>query len=170
MNAEYIISQLDKSRSLFRELLEVHDHHFITYRPSEQKWCLLEIVCHLADEEREDFRNRVDSALHRSHEEWPSIDPAGWVTQRNYMGQDYFEKVSEFLHEREKSVHWLKSLNEPVWDSFYDHPKLGRMTAYYLLNNWLAHDYLHIKQIIKLRFDYLRDICGLDSNYAGEWK
>ena len=106
MNAEYVISQLDRNHGIFQKLLEVHEFQLITWKPAADKWCLVEVVCHLYDEEREDFRLRVDSALHRSGEEWPPIDPSGWVMDRKYLEQDYFEKVQAFLHERQKSVHW----------------------------------------------------------------
>lgn len=169
MNAEYLIRQLEKNAQIFRALLEIHDHDFIHWKPAPEKWCILEIICHLCDEEREDFRARVDMALHRSKDDLQSIDPQGWVNSRSYGTQDFFEKRKEFLHEREKSVHWLKSLNEPVWDAFINHPTLGRLSAYYLLSNWLAHDYLHIKQIIRLKYDYIVKIADVHLNYAGDW-
>lgn len=169
MNAEYLIRQLEQNTGVFKMLLEVHDHDFIFWKPNPEKWCLLEVVCHLIDEEREDFRARVDLALHRSSEELQPVDPQGWVTKRAYIEQDYFEKCKELFHEREKSIHWLKSLNEPVWDAFINHPKLGRMSAYFILSNWLAHDYLHIKQIIRLKYDYIRKISDVHLNYAGDW-
>ncbi|MBK8955133.1 MAG: DinB family protein [Saprospiraceae bacterium] len=169
MNAEFIISQLEKNHQLFKVFLELHEHEFIRWKQAPEKWCMLEIVCHLCDEEREDFRMRVDLALHRSSEELQAIDPQGWVQSRKYMEQDYFEKVKEFMHEREKSIHWLKSLNEPIWDAFFTHPKLGKMTAYYILSNWLAHDYLHFKQILRLKYDYLAKVSSVHLNYAGDW-
>lgn len=169
MNAEYIISQLEKNSSIFKALFEIHDHDFIKWKPGTEKWCMLEIVCHLCDEEREDFRMRADLALHRSHEELQPIDPQGWVITRKYMEQDFFTKFKEFLHEREKSIHWLKALNEPIWDAFFTHPKLGKISAYYILSNWLAHDYLHFKQIIRLKYDYLEKISKVNLHYAGDW-
>ena len=38
-----------------------------------------------------------------------------------------------------------------------------------MLTNWLAHDYLHIRQIIKLKFDFLKDQSDEHLSYAGEW-
>jgi hypothetical protein len=43
------------------------------------------------------------------------------------------------------------------------------MTAMLFLSNWLAHDYLHIRQIIKLKFDYLEKMTGEGLSYAGDW-
>ena len=52
------------------------------FKPTSETWSILEVVCHLYDEEREDFRPRLDIALHRPEEKWQKIDPAGWVTTR----------------------------------------------------------------------------------------
>ena len=39
------------------------------WKPSEGRWSALEVVCHLADEEREDFRVRLDLTLHHPDRE-----------------------------------------------------------------------------------------------------
>jgi len=57
-------------------------------KPSAESWSILEVVCHLDDEEREDFREHLDfilstslkAGLHRQHEEWHRIDSDRWVT------------------------------------------------------------------------------------------
>jgi hypothetical protein len=133
------------------------------------KWCLLEIICHLFDEEREDFRTRVRCVLEDPNTPPPSFDPLIWVKERNYIGQDFNSVLSKFLIERDKSITWINTLENPKWDNTYHHPKLGPMSAYLFLTNWLAHDYLHIRQIIRLKFDYLKEMSNESLNYAGDW-
>jgi len=43
------------------------------------------------------------------------------------------------------------------------------MSAKFILANWLAHDYLHIRQITRLKYDYLQDIPNENLSYAGNW-
>jgi hypothetical protein len=43
------------------------------------------------------------------------------------------------------------------------------MSAGMLLANWLAHDYLHFRQITKLKYDYIKYRTGEDLAYAGTW-
>jgi hypothetical protein len=50
-------------------------------KPSAESWSILEVVCHLYDEEREDFREHFNFILQRQHEEWHRIGTEGWVTQ-----------------------------------------------------------------------------------------
>jgi hypothetical protein len=139
------------------------------WKPNPEKWCLLEIVCHLYDEEREDFRARTKHTLETPNAPLPPIDPQGWVEARNYLQQNYHDKLNNFLTERELSVIWLQTLSNAKWDNAYEHPKLGRMTAKMFLANWLAHDYLHIRQITKVKFDYLKQLTNEDLSYAGNW-
>lgn len=48
------------------------------------EWSLVEVYCHLYDEEREDFRIRVMQTLLNPELPLPSIDPQGWVSARQY--------------------------------------------------------------------------------------
>ena len=137
------------------------------WKPEPSKWCLIEIVCHLFDEEREDFRTRVRTTLENPGKRPPPIDPVGWVKSRNYISQDFEEMTQKFLIERTTSVDWLKSLNNPEWKNAYHHQELGNLSAEHFLANWLAHDYLHFRQINKLQFQYLHRTSGMDLSYAG---
>jgi hypothetical protein len=39
-----------------------------------------------------------------------------------------------------------------------------------LLASWLAHDFLHIRQMARLHWEYLNSICPpFKTAYAGEW-
>ncbi len=164
-----IIKELSANKSVFHELLKEKHQEEYSWKQAPEKWCLLEIICHLYDEEREDFRARTKHVLETPASPLPSIDPVGWVKERKYMEQDYDTKLNSFLAEREESVKWLKSLQHPKWDNAYQHPKFGAMTAKMFLSNWLAHDYLHFRQITKLKYDFVKHISGEQLDYAGTW-
>ncbi len=167
--ATSIIQELENNQSVFSGLLQNANSEMILWRPQPEHWCLLEIVCHLYDEEREDFRQRVKLILEDPSQPLPAIDPANWVLERAYLSQDYATKTTAFLTERTTSVAWLKSLNAPAWGNTYQHPVLGPMSAGLFLANWLAHDQLHIRQINRVKRAYLQHTTGLDLSYAGNW-
>lgn len=169
MNSPYIIHQLGKNYDVFEHLFKAISAEQIHWKPLPEKWSLNEIVCHLHDEEREDFRTRLSLVLVTPEIPFPPIDPAGWVVSRNYASKDYFQTLNTFLDERKKSVEWLNSLDQPQWDNAYIHPKFGPLSGYFLLSNWLAHDYLHIRQVTKIKYDYLAFISGEKMDYAGKW-
>ena len=165
----YIINQLEKNLNVFEHILQDVDEELIQWRPDTDKWCLLEIVCHLYDEERLDFRFRTQWTLVRPGEIPPTFNPLEWVEDHDYASQDFRDMLNKFESERIKSVSWLNGLSNVSWDNAFEHPKLGTLSAAYFLNNWLAHDYLHIRQINRYKYEYfsLDSDHGLD--YAGNW-
>jgi len=165
---EAIRAELQRNREVFSHLLGGKRPAAYTWRPAAGKWNLLEIVCHLYDEERDDFRARVRHAL-EARDAPPPIDPVGWVTSRNYAAQGYEAKLVDFLNERTASIAWLQSLQSPRWDSSFQHPQRGPQTARMFLANWLAHDHLHLRQIVRLEYEHLKAESGEDLNYAGPW-
>jgi len=166
---ENIIGNLLKNKDVFKALLRGKTHEEYMFKPTSDKWCMLEVLCHLVDEEKEDFRTRVEYVLRDPNEPLPTFDPTEWPASRNYTGQDYEAKVAEFLAERQKSIEWLESFVDPKWDNTYQHPKLGSMSAELFLANWLAHDYIHIRQLNRLAFEYLQHQSGVDLSYAGKF-
>jgi hypothetical protein len=138
-------------------------------RPAPDSWSILEVVCHLYDEEREDFRQRLDIILHRPDEKWPPIDPPGWVTARRYNERNLAETLENLTAEREKSLAWLRGLSEPDWEAASPTP-FGPMRAGDMLSSWVAHDNLHMRQLVELRRARIVAITEpYDVRYAGEW-
>ena len=169
MDLQHIIQELDRNKMIFNSLFENVERQIYLWKPAPEKWCLLEILCHLYDEEREDFRARVKHTLENCQQPMSPIDPAGWVTGRKYIEQNYSDVLKKFLSERQLSVDWLGQLKTPEWSNSYIHPQLGAMTAEIFLSNWLAHDYLHIRQITRTKYLYLENISKQDLSYAGKW-
>ncbi len=169
MEQEYTIGQLTKNRALFSALLLATSEDEFRWRPKPNKWNLLDIICHLYDEEREDFKQRTKSVLEDPSKPLPLFDPTLWVTERRYSEQDFNLKLEDFLQERQRSIEWLNSLKNPQWENEYLHPKMGPLSAKFFLSNWLAHDYLHIRQILHLKHLYLKKFHEDDLDYAGIW-
>lgn len=169
MKLEYLIREFGNNAKIFTSLFSIRDQAIIHWRPSPEKWNLLEILCHLVDEEKEDFRLRLKLVLEDPSRVPPSIDPVGWVKSREYDQQNFSEKMKEFESERASSIEWLNDLKNPAWDNTYMHPQLGPMSGKLYLNNWLAHDYLHIRQILATKHSYLRWMSDESLSYAGDW-
>ena len=169
LNHHLITAELARNEGVFQKLLAGKSPETYHWRPAPEKWSLLEIVCHLYDEEREDFRARVRHVLETPELPLPRFNPIAWVTERHYAAQDYEEMLARFLAERRNSVAWLESLVSPNWATAYEHPTLGPQTAGMFLVNWLAHDYLHIRQVNRYLFEILKQVTGEDLGYAGVW-
>ena len=165
---DIIIIHLQKNLGIFRRLLlDIPNKEMYLWKPNPDRWSLLEILCHLYDEERLDFKFRIKHALEKPGKTVPDIEPELWVQQNEYIKQDYRATLEKFSSERTDSVLWLKSLGDVNWNNAIDHKEIGELSARSLLVNWLSHDYLHMRQIIKLKYDYIKNLTGEDLGYAG---
>lgn len=169
MDIDRIIRELNRNQKVFVETLSGMPTDFITWKSAPSDWCILEIICHLVDEEKEDFRARVKHSLENPDAPLLPINPQEWPKERNYLGQDFEESLRKFTNERIKSIKWLQELSSRNWENAIDHPELGKITAGSFLYNWLAHDYQHIRQINNLKHSYLKQNSGDALTYAGKW-
>lgn len=169
MEPQDIFTALENNGAVFQALLSNKTPQEYLWKPAPDKWSLLEVVCHLYDEEREDFRARVKHTLETPDNPLPPIDPEGWVAARKYAEQDYHKMLEQFLTERKQSVAWLKGLPDPNWANAFQHARFGPLSARLFLDNWLAHDYLHMRQIDRIQYQYLTAHSSVDMRYAGEW-
>jgi hypothetical protein len=103
------------------------------------------------------------------HNQFPLSLPESWPRKRDYINQDFRLKAKIFKTERKKSIAYLRSLDNPKWDNYYEHPTLGKLDGNHFLRNWVAHDYLHIRQITKRKYEYLQHMTSEDVSYAGVW-
>lgn len=169
MEFKTLYQELVHSTEMIRALLAGIGEDEAKIRPSRGSWSILEVVCHLYDEEREDFREHLDFILHRRHEEWHPIAPTAWVKLRKYNQQNFKSMKRKFFKEREKSLAWLKTLKHVDWNTTYK-SKWGTMRAGDIFASWVAHDNLHIRQLVELRRTHIERITKpFKIKYAGEW-
>mgnify|MGYP003417590546 CR=1 FL=1 len=169
MKFETLYQELKNSTEMIRALLSNVTQAEARRKPDADSWSVLEVTCHLYDEEREDFRDHLDLILHRQNEEWQVIDPQGWVTQRKYNEQNFSKMQQKFFAEREKSLEWLQGLSSSNWETTYT-SQFGSMKAGDMLASWVAHDNLHIRQLVELRRMRIENITKpYEIAYAGDW-
>lgn len=172
MDARALIARLEPTPHALEALLAELPEADARWKPPSGAWSILEIVNHLADEEHEDFRARLERTLRDAAEQWPSIDPEGSVRERRHNEKDLRPSVERFARERRETMRWLRSIeiDEIDWSVAHRHPKFGPISAGDLLASWAAHDALHLRQIAKRLFELAqRDGAPHKTAYAGEW-
>lgn len=169
MDYDRLYTELSNYMRVLRAVLAGVSQQEATLRPDPSSWSMLEVVAHLLDEEREDFRIRLDIILHRPDDPWPPINPAGWVTERAYNERDLATTLDELAAERNRSLHWLGELAKPDWNASYDAP-FGPILAGDMFAAWVAHDNLHLRQLVELkRVLVVRESDPYSTRYAGDW-
>lgn len=169
MDMDRLLLQMVEDAARISALLQGVSDEQARWVPAPDSWSMLEVINHLLDEERSDFRVRLDYTLHRPGEPWPPIDPGGWVTERSYNQQDPELSLARFLAEREASVTWLRGLSAPDWEATHETP-WGPITAGNLFASWVAHDLLHMRQLVELHWAYTKaKMVPYQPDYAGDW-
>lgn len=170
MDLEYCMAQMTHHAKLVTQLVTDASAEQTRWKPDENSWSMLEVVNHLLDEEREDFPVRLKHILDQADGLPPAIDPAGWVTERAYNQREMGTSLAQFLQERQGSLVWMKSLHDADWQTAIDIRPGRRLSAGDMLAAWVAHDLLHIRQLVELRYAYLKSqFSAYDVSYAGEW-
>ena len=127
------------------------------WKPAPDRWSLVEIVNHLASEESIDFRQRLRLIAEDTALDWPPFDLFTAAQDGTWAAMDYTESVERWKRERAESLTWLADAGEIDPEIRYagrgsdKHP----LSAGDLMSSWVAHDFFHIRQIVRLRWDYL---------------
>ena len=119
-------------------------------RPASGEWAPVEIVCHLRDEEAEDFGARVRVVL-EGGSRFASIDPEGWARDRRYLEADPAEALTAFRAHRAASLAVLAGASPERLTAAGESPSGLRLTGLDVLAAWVAHDGLHLRQLAGTR-------------------
>jgi uncharacterized damage-inducible protein DinB len=118
-------------------------------RPAPQKWSIVEIVAHLAEDEL------VTSWRYRQMLESPGcalngFDQNLWEQLGKYGSWSMHEAVEMFRLLRQANLRMLQSLSPEQWQAFGIHAERGRITVYDLAAHMAGHDLNHVEQIRRI--------------------
>ena len=115
-------------------------------RPAPAEWSPVEILCHLRDEETEDFRARL-RVIVEGAAEFARIDPERWAEERGYREASLPDVLEALRSRRRASLDMLASVAPDTLAGSRPHPRLGRLSGLDLLAAWVAHDRIHLAQL-----------------------
>lgn len=166
-----LCARLAKFPTAMRALATVTSAEDARWKPAPEHWSILEVCCHMRDEEHEDFATRIASTLRDPSLAWPRLELEGIAERRSYNSQDLGATLDDFAEKRAANIAWLQQqLATADFTKCYVHPKFGALHAGMLLASWAAHDALHARQISKRLYELAaRDAGSYSVRYAGEW-
>jgi hypothetical protein len=136
-------------------------------RPAPAEWAPVEIVCHLRDEETEDFGARV-RVIVEGGERFTPIDPERWAVERRYLDDEGPRALAAFRERRTASLAFLAGLAPERLGRTVLHARAGGLSGLDLLAAWVAHDRLHVAQLAAtLARGWAERWRPLRSGYAG---
>ncbi|MCB2214287.1 DinB family protein [bacterium] len=166
MDLESVIEQLDYQAEAIVAMAEGLSQHEADWRPAAEEWSVRQVFAHLVREEIVDFRRYLLGAF---KDKAPDMDLLKdfEVEEGQY---ELAELLEMFITEREQSLDWLAELDEPDWDLEVEMHWGGTLKTGDILVSWTAHDLLHLRQLVALRFG-ITEAAGkpYSIQYAGEW-
>ena len=163
MNLHELITRMNANAQTIRQLVSGFSVEQAQWKPDSDTWSVVEVMNHLYDEERADFRARLLRAW-----ELPPMG-ADFTGDFPYDAQDITAALAAFLTEREQSLAWLKTLNNPAWDIVVQIHDF-EITTGQVMASWAAHDILHMRQLVELHYAQMqRQTDPYLVRYAGEW-
>lgn len=170
MDFEKLMEQMALNARRIAALVEGVGAEQAHWKPTPETWSIVEVMHHLWDEEREDFRVRLNLILRAPEQAWPPIDTQGWVTERRYNEGSLSKALEGYQAERAASLDWLRGLKAPDWEATAIAPWGRQITAGEMMAAWAAHDLLHMRQLVELhRAHNVRLSEPYDTQYAGDW-
>lgn len=115
-------------------------------RPSPDKWSIVEILAHLAEDELvTSWRYR--QMIEHEGETLLGFDQELWARLGNYAGWSARDALELFRLLREANLRMLSVLVPEEWERSGNHAERGNLTVRELVRHMAAHDVNHVKQI-----------------------
>ncbi len=169
INISEIIRQLTSDAQAIRALTQTISDEQAQWKPNAETWCMQEVMEHVYNEERLDFRQHLKEMLNDPPQPW------GAFHQEYIHVQSCRQALESFLTEREASIAWLKALGSVNWKvssttSFGTSGNVVTLSAGDVLVSWIDHDFLHLRQMIELHHAWTeKQASPFSVQYAGGW-
>ncbi|MBV8477404.1 MAG: DinB family protein [Acidobacteria bacterium] len=123
----------------------------LRYKPSPAKWCILEIIGHLADVELV-YGHRLRQMLADKKPVIAPIDQDDWARHLGYLEASPAELVAQYGLNRHHNLRLLKRIDlEDLKKSAYHPERRAEVTVEELVARLAQHDANHIAQIARLK-------------------
>jgi len=169
MNLQDAIRQLTRNAEAIRALAGAFSDEHARWKPDADSWCMQEVLEHLYNEERGDFRRHLKTILGEPQPpcKYKRVD-------------DPRQALEGLMAERAASTAWLATLQAPDraapdWDTtiqlrFGPSEETATFSAGDMLVSWVEHDVLHLRQLVELLHAWNeRQAAPYSVDYAGGW-
>ena len=121
----------------------------LTRRPGADRWSIVEILAHLAEDELTSTW-RYRQMIEHNGAALEGFDQDLWARLGNYRAWNPREALELFRLLREANLRMLTALSPYEWNCFGIHAERGKLTVRDLARHMAAHDTNHVIQIERL--------------------
>jgi carbonic anhydrase/acetyltransferase-like protein (isoleucine patch superfamily) len=115
--------------------------------PGPGRWSPLEVVCHLADADRDVYLPRLDRLLGELMPWIQDVDMNGWDRERDYRARKPRPVIEAWSADRARLVARLAPLGPAEWERGAIHSRRGPFTIAHMVRGFVEHDLSHRRQI-----------------------
>ncbi|SRR5665213_1844957 len=123
------------------------------FKPSKEKWCVGEILWHLADQET-NLYVRLRRAIAESGSSVSPYDQDKWGQKLDYLSADFKEALEILKLVRSSNTVLLTRLSPSVWKRTVNHPERGLLTVDSLVAMNVWHLEHHLGQMLKRKHEW----------------
>lgn len=143
---EAVLAIMVSTPAVLRSLSAALDEEQWKHEPTHDDWAMNEIVCHLADTEREVHQMQLNLMIEREGAFIPRPDSDVWASERQYLNIDGKSALMEFAGARIDTIKTLKELDENIWRRRARHSIFGPTNFLEVASFMADHDRLHVQQ------------------------
>jgi len=170
INMDSIIRQLASSAEGMHALVQSIPDEQAQWKPDPETWCMKEVMEHVYNEERLDFRQHLKEMLNDPPQPWGAFRHEEYIKVQSCR-----QALESFLTERQASIAWLKTLQSPDWGittevHYGSAGESFKLSVGDVLVSWVDHDYLHLRQMNELLHAWNeKQASPFSVQYAGGW-
>jgi hypothetical protein len=146
-----LIRSLEENALQIEKEISDIDSEFLTWKPSEKAFSVLENICHLRDIEREGYGVRIEKIVSENSPVLPDIDGEKLAQERAYNHQDIVVALKEYISARKENINKLRSLSLDQMRRMGTLDNVGEITLGQLIEKMGEHDKAHLKELSDLR-------------------
>jgi hypothetical protein len=118
------------------------------FKPSKEKWCIGEVLWHLADQEA-NLYIRLRRGVAESGGNISPYNQDKWAKELNYLKSDFDEAWHILRLLRRSNANLLKHLSAAAWKRKVKHPEWGNLSIEHLVGLNIWHLEHHLGQMAR---------------------
>jgi hypothetical protein len=125
----------------------------LDFKPAPGKWCVRQIVCHLADSEAVGVM-RLRMVAGEENPTLGAYNGEAWADNLDYGRRKISQALETFRRLRTENHELLKGLPEPAFERTGTHTERGKVSLLDLVQHDAEHVESHVQQIQRVRAAY----------------
>ncbi|MEO6724057.1 MAG: DinB family protein [Blastocatellia bacterium] len=140
------IAQYAEQATKLEQLIFAMSPKLMARQPEENRWSVLEIVCHLADAELL-ASARIRRIITQDRPNLWGYQQEQWATALGYRHRRIAAVLARVALLRRENAELVAGLAEEVWQQTGAHDLYGTLTLQQLIEDYLTHTAKHLDQI-----------------------